>query len=263
MKVLSRSINLLTAIFGSLAVNFLFNVSVQTQEIDSTQNQVASERSQNSSQKNKLDFSGDGRPGRRQGGGSRSPIPVSKIPLTALVPENNIGTTVRDRPSFWFYVPYRPQQVGTVEFVLQDERENDVYRQTFALSATPGVVNLKLPQDAPSLTVNQSYHWYFKLDYDDFPSASANFVEGWVERISLSPDLAALRQKKKVATYQEYGKESVWFDSLDNLAQLRLNSDNPQLKHDWNQLLSAKGIGLDEIVKEPLTGKVSRTTQNK
>lgn len=262
MKVLSRSINLLTAIFTSLAIG-LFNSPVQTQEINSIQNQLASERSQNSSQDEKLDFSGDGRPGRRKGGGSRSPCPTSEILLTALVPENNIGTTISDRPSFWFYVPYRPEQVGGVEFVLQDESENDIYRQTFALSQTPSVVNLKPPPDVPPLAVNESYRWYFKLYCDDFPLASANFVEGWIERIPLNPDLAARLQKKKAPAYQEYGQESVWFDSLDHLAQLRLNNDNPQLEREWSELLSAKGVGLDEIIREPLTGKISPTTQNK
>ena len=222
MKVLSRSLNLLTAIFISLGISFCSNSPAQTQS--------TTKRSPDSAQENKLDFSGDGRPGRRKGGGSRSTCPNSDIPLTALVPKNNIGTTVSDRPSLWFYVPYRPEQVGAIEVVLQDESENDVYRQAFALPKTPGLVNFQLPQNAPPLAVNQSYRWYFKLYCDRSSLATANFVEGWIKRIPLNPDLAARLKSKDSPAHKEYESSLVWFDSLDSLAQLRLSNDNPQLK---------------------------------
>lgn len=263
MKLLSRPMNLLIAIFISLAINYSFNSSAQAQEINSIQNQLASERSPNSTQKNKLDFSGDGRPGKRKGGGSRSPCPISETPLRALVPKNNIGNTVSDRPSLWFYVPYNPQEVGRVEFVLQDESENDVYRQTFVLAKTPGLVNLKLPQAAPPLAEEGSYHWYFKLYCNNSPSASTNFVEGWIKRIPLHQNLAARIRQKKAPLYEEYGRESVWYDSLDSLAKLRLSSDTPMLESDWNKLLSAEGVDLGEIMHEPLTGKIFSTMQSK
>lgn len=257
MKVLRLSIKLLIATSISLAIDCLSNSLVKTEEITTFTHQSASEQSENSSQGNKLDFSGDGRPGRRTGGGSRSPCPASQIPLTALVPQNNMGTTVSDRPSLWFYVPYSPQQASSGEFVLQDEQENDVYRQTFNLPKTPGLVGLKIPQTSAPLAINQSYRWYFKLYCGNSSSSTANFVDGWIQRITLTPDLKARLKSKITPTYKEYGRNLIWFDSLNNLAQLRLNNDNPQLEDDWTKLLTATGVDLDKLIQKPLLGKVT------
>ncbi|WP_019509615.1 DUF928 domain-containing protein [Pleurocapsa sp. PCC 7319] len=252
MKILQLSIKLLIANSIFLAIICLSNFRVKTEEINTFTNQSTSEQVDNSSQDNKLDFSGDGRPGRRSGGGSRSPCPASQTPLTALVPQNNMGTTVSDRPKLWFYVPYSPQQISSGEFVLQDEQENDVYRQTFNLPKTPGLVSLKIPQTSPPLAINQSYRWYFKLYCGDSSSSTANFVDGWIKRITLTPALKARLRSRTTPIYQEYGKNLIWLDSLDNLAQLRLKNDNSQLERDWTKLLTATGVNLSELIHKPL-----------
>ena len=201
-------------------------------------------------------FSGDGRPGRRVGGGSRSLSPNSDIPLTALVPNTNAGTTTSDRPTLWFYVPYSPQQVSVGEFVLQDEQENDLVRQSFLLSGTPGLVSLSLPTTAPSLVVARPYRWYFKVYCGNSSSSTANFVEGWIKKISPSPDLQAQLQNQAIPAYKVYGSESIWYDALDSLAQKRLANNNDRLERDWNQLLNSKGVDLENLSKESLIGEV-------
>ena len=252
MKLLLLSNQLLIILLVTLTTNSLSNFSVRSESTNTTQNQQPKPTQNN----DKLDFSGDGRPGKRVGGGSRSFCSSTEIPLTAVVPASNVGTTVSDRPNLWFYVPYGSQQANTGEFVLQDRQENDVYRQTFDLPQTPGLVSLELPQAAPSLEVGRPYRWYFKLYCGDSASATANFVEGWITRIPLESDLATAIEGKNTA-YQEYGSNSIWFDALDNLAQLRLEQDNPQLQDDWNKLLSAEGVGLGELSQQLLVGEVT------
>lgn len=261
MKLSLLSSKQLTVILILATINCLSVIPAQTEQVNPTPNKPASESGKESSEGENLDFSGDGRPGKRIGGGSRSRCTSTKMPLTALIPANNIGTTASDRPNFWFYVPYAPQQAATGEFVLQDKQENDIYRQTFNLPNTPGLVSLKLPQTAPPLGVDRSYRWYFKLYCGDSASATANFVEGWITRISLEPDLETQIEQGENPAYQEYGKNLVWFDALDSLAQLRLRQDNPQLMRDWNQLLSAEGVNLGEMSQKPLVGEVISHTK--
>lgn len=261
MKLSPRSIELLTITLVSLIISCLSHLPAQTEQLNTNLNHSASEQTKESSEDSKLDFSGDGRPGRRAGGGSRSLCPSTTMPLTALVPANNIGTTVSDRPNFWFYVPYAPQQAAAGEFVLQDKQENDVYRQTFNLPNTPGLVSLKLPQAAPALQVDRSYRWYFKLYCEDSASATANFVEGWISRIPLKPNLETQLKQGKNPAYKEYGIDSIWFDALDSLAQLRLDRDNSQLVREWNELLSAEGVNLNNLTQKPLVGEVTNTSQ--
>ena len=260
MKLSLFSSKLLITTLVSLTINCLFNFSVRTEEINAARHQPVRSQSK-SSQDEKLDFSGDGRPGKRAGGGSRSSCPSTKTPLTALVPASNAGTTVSDRPSFWFYVPYTPEQSSAGEFVLQDKQENDVYRQTFTLPPTPGLVSLQLPQTAPALNVDRPYRWYFKLYCSDSALATANFVEGWVRRVSLKSDLATKLEQKKNLAYKEYGNHLIWFDALDSLARLRSHQDNARLKRDWSQLLGAEGVNLRELSQKPLVGKVESHTK--
>lgn len=267
MKILQLSTNLFIAAVISITIDCLLKLTSNSETVGTATNQAIviglspQEQREKSSQSEKLDFSGDGRPGKRAGGGSRNTCPSTNMNLTALVPANNVGTTVSDRPNFWFYVPHTPQQATAGEFVLQDRQENDVYRQTFTLPDTPGLVSLQLPQTAPALAVDQSYHWYFKLYCGDFSSA-ANFVEGWVVRIPLPPDLSTRLKQEKDLAYSEYGNRSIWFNSLDSLAQLRLKNDNPQLKSDWNKLLSAEGVDLDKLTQKPLVGTVKNTARD-
>ena len=256
MKLSKPSINLSLVIIISIAINYETNSLARTKETFIAQHQSVREQSSKSSEDRKLDFSGDGRPGRRTGGGSRSPCPASEMPLTALVPNTNTGTTVSDRPNLWFYVPYSPQQVSRGEFVLQDEQENDVYRQSFTLPETPGLVSLSVPPTAPPLVNNQTYRWYFKLYCGEDASSTAHFVEGWIKKITPSPDLATRLQDRAIPAYQVYGSESIWYDALNNLAQMRLANNNLQLERDWNQLLNSAGVELEKLSKESLIGEV-------
>lgn len=202
------------------------------------------------------DFSGDGRPGRREGGGSRSPCLPMNPPLTALMPVTNWGKTVAERPTFWFYVPYSAQAVHSGEFVLQDEADNDVYRTPFTLPRTPGFVSLSLPSTQAPLEINKWYHWYFKLYCEPQKLSAPVFVEGWVQRSRLIP---VIESRLKAVTLREkylaYSSNSIWYDAINSLAELRLtHTSDVTLDNDWvNQL---RAIGLERLRQEPMIGSI-------
>ena len=203
------------------------------------------------------DFSGAGRPGRQTSGESRGNCPPVVLPLTALMPASNWGTTVTERPSFWFYVPYSPQQAPVGEFVLQDEQRNDIYRMPFTLTKTPGFVSFSIPQTEAPLEIDQWYRWYFKLYCDPQKSSSPKFVQGWVQRIALDPALES--QLKSAAPREDavYAANRIWYDALDHLANLRLtNPADTRLEDGWNELLKAKGVGLEIPDSEGMVGSV-------
>ncbi|MDV2997283.1 MAG: hypothetical protein N4J56_006988 [Chroococcidiopsis sp. SAG 2025] len=203
--------------------------------------------------KQQPDFSGYGRPGRRTGGGSRSPCSPIDPPLTALIPETNWGNTVAERPSFWFYVPYSPQQAQSGEFVLQTERGEDVYRVPITLPQTPGVVSLSIPSTEKPLEIDRWYRWYFKLYCTQQVSAPI-FVEGWVRRVALTPTLKNQLLSAKARDYNVYAANGIWYDAIAYLAQLRLNSASAQLDYEWADLLNAKGVGLEQLQQQPIVG---------
>ncbi len=204
------------------------------------------------------DFSGDGRPGDRTGGGSRTPCPRINTPFTtALIPMNNLGKTVAERPTFWFYVPYSAQAAPAGEFVLQEEDGNEVYRTAFTLPATPGFVSFSTPLAIEPLKVNQLYRWYFKLYCEEQISSTPVFVEGWVQRVERTPALERQLQAAKSREDVVYAANGIWYDALNYLAQLRLNNpSNSILADGWTNLLSAKGVGLAQFSPIPIVGEV-------
>ncbi|NER53007.1 MAG: DUF928 domain-containing protein [Symploca sp. SIO1A3] len=213
------------------------------------------------------DFSSDGRSGNRGGGGSRSNCPRLEPPLTALIPASNWGTTVAERPTFWFYVPYSPKQASVGEFVLQDEERNDIYRVPFTLPQTPGFVSFKIPDTKEPLEVDKWYRWYFNVYCGKEEeaghssilhpqSSSPVFAQGWVQRITLTPALELQLNTAKPREDKVYAANLIWFDALAHLANLRLTNSPQVTDEDWQKLLQAKGVNLELPNQEPMVSSV-------
>ena len=203
--------------------------------------------------------------GRRKGAGSHSLCEVSNqqtgiTPLIALMPKISIetetknktyvwGKTALDHPTFWFYVAYPANSY--VEFVLQNEVEEEIYQTSFTLDKTPGIVSLTLTEDQATLETGKSYHWYFNIMCDR-EDTTDDFVEGWVERVELNPvinsQLESVQPLERVSIYAQNG---LWYDTLTNLDRLRKTKpENQAIAAIWTDLL--RQVGLDEISQEPI-----------
>jgi Domain of Unknown Function (DUF928) len=216
------------------------------------------------------DFSGRGRPGPRKGGGSRGGCPLAnpkvsenqKPTLTALIPVSNWGQTLAERPTFWFYIPYSSQEAVSGEFVLREKegnndtdlvREPEIYRISFMLPRTPGLVSFSIPPTKPSLEINKWYRWDFKLNCAP-PSPASDLVRGWVQRIELTPELEKQLNAARGREYDVYANQLIWYDALARLAELRLNNPSDStLSNSWKNLLAAKGVGLENLNEERFT----------
>jgi hypothetical protein len=162
-----------------------------------------------------------------------------------------LGSTVAERPTFWFYVPYTLTPAHRLEFVLQDETGNDIYKTSFTQSGTsPGVVGVELPSTAAPLEAGKMYHWFFSIECSP---DEAVLVDGWVQRVPLN---ALLERQLEQATPKEkialYANNHIWHEALTSLAELRRqNPEDDKLKEDWVTLLQS--IDLNAIAQEPIT----------
>ena len=205
-----------------------------------------------------------GTPGKREAAASRGGCPVVDTPLTALVPvyknysqdgipvESIWSLTVAERPTFWFYVPYSSSSLDSVEFVLQDEADNDIYQAPVRIPKTPGIVSVRLPSTSKPLLAGKMYHWFFKVRCASQNTAGPIFVEGWVQRNTLSPtlknQLEAATPLQRIALYAQNG---IWYDALTTLAELRLQKpEDTSLKANWNELFHL--VGLSEVASQSL-----------
>lgn len=196
-----------------------------------------------------------GAPARTAGGGTRNPSACvkGKIPLTALAPSNNVGTTVSANPTLFWYVP--ETEAKSAKFVVYDnqDKNNEIYQTTLALNGTPGIVKLSIPATV-ALEPGKEYWWDFRLICNTESPSPKEFVEGIIERTELSSE-----QKTKLEQATEplkqaevYAGAKVWQETLTILAQLRHDRPNDSdITEAWKELL--KSVQLEAIATEPLS----------
>ncbi len=199
-------------------------------------------------------------PGRREPAAGRGcEFDLPQIPLTALIPETNLGLTIAAYPTFFFYIPQTSAQ--ELRFVLLDEEKgNQVYKTTFTPPTTPGIVSLSLPsnKNLPPLEVGKTYHWYFQINCSaqQLEQDIGNvYVDGWVQR--LEPSLTLTSQLEKASPRKRvelYRNNDLWYDALTTLAeQRRLKPNDFAIATEWENLLGSGGLN-KEIARKPIVG---------
>jgi hypothetical protein len=194
-----------------------------------------------------------GAPSRTTGSGSRgdcgeSVASLESSKLTALTPLNNISTTVNPHPTLYFYVPATEQIPAelTIYNLTQKERA-PVYQTRFTLPQTSGIVKVAVPKTV-ELKSDQTYIWNFTIYCDSNFTQAAQYVNGWLERVTLpSQKQAQLQrlQQQPLAIAQLYAEAGIWNETLEILSQIR--STYPQI---WKEFLAS--VGLNHLQEYPL-----------
>jgi Domain of Unknown Function (DUF928) len=187
-----------------------------------------------------------GLPGRREGGGTRgcwsSEIePITATSLTALVPQQNFGTTTAAHPTVFLYIPlaYAKQAVAS-EFTLNDAEGNELYRAIYRPNSTSGVIRISMAENdnLPPLEIGKDYSWSFALVCDISDRSADLIVESWIQRIEATPQLTtALQTAQDPATL--LATEGIWYDAIAHLA------DSDASDEQWRSLLNS--VGLDTL----------------
>ena len=203
------------------------------------------------------DFSGDGRPkpGSRRGGASRGNCPPTQPPLTALIPENNLGLTAKEHPNLWFYIPYNSREINRGELMLLDENQRPALEKPISVefSRTPGIIGVTLPSTGQPLELEREYRWFFELVCDpDNPSNNPR-VDGWIKRVQPSQELnSQLENNQTEQRYRVYAENGIWYDALTAIIQkMCVDGSNLTLTSDWSDLLES--VDLLELVGTSLT----------
>jgi hypothetical protein len=196
-----------------------------------------------------------GAPGQRTYAATRSDCPAIKKPMMALVPPTNIGLTISERPTFWFYIPYQPTSANPIEFLLINDKNSTVYKTTFKLTGTPGIISITLPQNAPALESSKKYNWVLSFMCEPANRLKDTFVKGYIERVSINSNLK--NYLEKVSTPRErillFAENGLWYDTLTLLAEDRCKKpDDAQVAKDWKDLLKSSEVELKDIISEPI-----------
>jgi hypothetical protein len=190
-----------------------------------------------------------GAPARTAGGGVRGNACVStarnKLQFTALIPENNVSTTVSTSSTLLFYVPASESKVA--ELLLMDSDGNDLHTDLVPLPSSGGIIQVRLPEKTkagePLLKPNQDYIWRFAIICDASDRTRDLPLDGTVRRVAPTPELqAALRsaQGNPLKQAEAYANAGIWQETA--LAAVALYNRDPQ---PWQGLL--KSIKLDAL----------------
>jgi hypothetical protein len=232
------------------------------------------------------EVSGPAPGGRYRGGGSRTVdsqalCPVTSVPLTALVPFEEVyrpgrenlpsainvwGYTTSDRPTFWVYVPYSNAAIPARFSIDDEDAGTTIYETTVTLPKQPGVIGIPLPKSAPTLQLGKRYRWFFSLSCMTPATNSAAidnvYVEAVVIRENPKANLASqLTSSPSLQNAIAYAQAGFWHDALTTLAELR--RQRPQddtLATAWKELLSGistssaaqQNFNLEQISSQPL-----------
>lgn len=212
----------------------------------------------------------DDEPERRQAGdkfgGSKCPSDLETT-LTALVfgeDDKSFKTpTVVADPTLWFYVPFDSAPALSAEFVLIDKENNKrIYKATYPLTGTPGIVSISLPPILEQL--DRDYRWLFIVICDPEDRAADLYVSGKVRRVEPSPSLAA----PTIATPEErafiYARNGLWYETITTLIEefRPLNPEKAALR--LTELLESVGIeGIEPSQIVPCCTPAEETQANR
>jgi len=192
----------------------------------------------------------------RRGGFARGDCPTieSFIPLvpkaaaatdtSSVLLQNSLAPTypsASSHPVFFINLPELPATKATLFIdnanpeVSRNQRQ--VYKVELELSGEPGIVGIRIPNNAPQLIVGESYLW--RLSIACTPESVSNFVRlrgGVITQVapaSGTPD-------EQLNSYLE---QEVWQNLLTTVAENRYqNPGNPQAETDWREFVESSGL---------------------
>ena len=214
------------------------------------------------------DISQDDMPGRRVGAGVRYPDDEcigSSQSQVAIIPVNNLGLTSRAHPVLLFYLP-SVNSNRSIEFVLRDQDDHEVYSETVSPNQSAGIIRLDLAEGKmPVLEHERNYHWYFSIICNASDRSQDITTHGWIRRIGID---ASLPNGSETVTLLEeaiyYSQAGLWLDALSTLDTLRRSRQfDPEVEALWREWLLDPEIDLISTLYEEATVISPFTAENK
>jgi Domain of Unknown Function (DUF928) len=185
--------------------------------------------------------------GRGRGGAGRGDCKAYQS-LTALVPVVKLktkdkvwGLTTRDRPTFWFAMPVALTPQQPIQFTLQGQDDNTIYKTTLNVKVSQaGIIQITIPETGKSLQIDQTYRWGFSVQCNAINTTETVFVRGSIRRVAIPTEIEQqLLTQQPIDRAMVYAKYGIWFDALTTLGQEMSQNEKPDRAtlESWSMLL--------------------------
>lgn len=242
-----NKINLIKFLLIVIPLSIIFKANAQN-----IQDRIISQNNSNSnSNKSKPVLFKPTNEGTPKGGTSVGATrPENKCPqinqsITPLVAYNGKDYTLSAHPTFWFYLPYQGESIKYLEFALKNTQTNStVYRTAIKPENASGIIKITIPAEEKfALQTDINYIWELTLLCQKNRTYEPDIVRnGWIQKLGSDNQILEkqLQQLSPLETYEFYADNEIWYDSVNQIAQLYLyNPDkNPQVNQQWLNLLT-------------------------
>jgi hypothetical protein len=163
-------------------------------------------------------FNGNNKPGRvteNRSGTRRTKVAGSRgcgAEIVALMPRSNLGVTISDRPTLWFYLGTSSRNVESIKFTVFASR-NPADRKTWIAQLPQkletGLIKVKYPGQALN---SDNYEWEF--NYQQAGCNKSQTLSGYIQK-ETNPLLASIDSSRQ--RWQSYARNGIWYELLDEL----------------------------------------------
>jgi hypothetical protein len=221
--------------------------------------------SQNSNSSGQVIFQNNNNP--PSGLGGPSGVPGGKRPacginptLTAIVPATpnqqtaqdapRWGLTTQDSPTVWFYVPFAPKFINSIELEIREANE-PTQTKKLPKPESSGIIRTAITNSALKEGVWYRVDLVVYAKCNPVDSAMSYTAQAWVLRQPLNSSVKTQLDRANTSPQKAmvYAENGLWYDALTLITELKqCNSDD---RH-WESLL--RSSNLEEFMTKPLLG---------
>ncbi|MEM9484871.1 MAG: DUF928 domain-containing protein [Cyanobacteria bacterium P01_F01_bin.116] len=187
-----------------------------------------------------FDPPGDDAPKDTSGVGSRDGglCDIEEQSVDVLMPNNNFGLTLAERPSLVVQVPEN-SSVQRLILTVMDEAGLYYAEEDFAIADQTGLLSLSLSDEAPPLTIGRNYRWHVVVVCGEQADPDNPVLVGWVQRVAATPLLTRLlQQKEPLEQAQWLAENGYWYDLLGVLMrEMKAHPHNQSLQAVWQSVV--------------------------
>ncbi len=160
-----------------------------------------------------------------------------------VTPQNNLGLTASARPVFMAHV--KQSAAEQIFFSLKNKDESYFYEMSMTMpDSSSGIIQFQLPDNAPKLEAGEQYLWSVALICGSKLGPNSPWASGWIERVEPTVELAALSSElQPVELATRYGREGLWFDTAEVLADWKTSQADPEASAAWQEFLNSQNLG--------------------